>query len=66
MTRKVWIQIRLGGWGILLFSFIIQTIHLIVPFPDDWVMRLLNGLLGSIGTLCVMMGYFMLVRDELG
>ena len=64
MTRKLWIQIRLGGWSILLCSFIIQTIHLIVPFPNEWMMTLLNGLLGSIGTLCVMLGYFMLVREE--
>jgi hypothetical protein len=66
MTRKLWIELRLGGWGILLFSIIVQTIQFIVPFPNEWMMRLLNGLLGSIATFWVMMGYFMLVRDELG
>lgn len=66
MTRKLWIKIRLGGWSLLLVSFIVQTIHLIAPFPGEWVMNLLNGVLGSMGTFCVMMGFFMLVRDELG
>ena len=65
MTKTRWILIRLGGWSILFFSFVLQMINQVVPFLDESMIGLVNGLLGSVGTFCVMIGYLMLVRDEL-
>lgn len=62
--RKFWIQIRLSGWGIIFISFVLQIINLIDSLIDEQTMNLMNGLLGSIGTFCVMIGYLMLVSNE--
>jgi hypothetical protein len=64
MTRKKWIWTRLGGWGLLL-SFILYEINLLFDLFDSRVINLVNGLLGGVGTFCVLVGYYMLVRDEL-
>ncbi len=65
MTRKRWMWIRLGGWGLLLVSFILYEMNLLFNLFDSWVVNLFNGLLGILGTSCVLVGYYMLVRDEL-
>jgi hypothetical protein len=65
MTRKKWIWTRLGGWGLLLLSFILFEINLLFDLFDNRVINLVNGLLGGVGTFCVLVGYYMLVRDEL-
>jgi hypothetical protein len=64
MTRKKWIWTRLGGWGLLLLSFILYEINLLFDLFDSRVINLVNGLLGGVGTFCVLVGYYMLVRDE--
>jgi hypothetical protein len=65
MTRKKWIWTRLGGWGLLLLSFILFEINLLFDLFDNRVINLVNGLLGGVGTFCVLVGYYILVRDEL-
>ena len=57
--------IRLGGWGLLLVSFILYEMNLLFNLVDSRVVNLFNGLLGILGTSCVLVGYYMLVRDEL-
>lgn len=65
MSRKGWIWIRLGGWGLLFLSFVVYEVNLFIPLFDAWILNVVNGVLGGIGTFCVMVGYYMLVRDEL-
>ena len=65
MPRKKWIWIRLGGWGLLLLSFILYEMNLLFNLLDSHLLNLVNGLLGLLGTSCVMVGYYMLVRGEL-
>jgi len=57
--------IRLGGWGLLLVSFILYEMNLLFNLVDSRVVNLFNGLLGILGTSCVLVGYYMLVQDEL-
>lgn len=65
MNRKKWIWTRIGGWGLLLLSFILQEINLLFDLFDSRALNLVNGLLGVLGTSCVLVGYYMLVQDEL-
>lgn len=65
MNRKKWIWTRIGGWGLLLLSFILQEINLLFDLFDSRALTLVNGLLGVLGTSCVLVGYYMLVQDEL-
>ena len=65
MTRKKWMWIRLGGWGLLLLSFILYELNLLFDLLDSRALNLVNGMLGVLGTSCVLVGYYMLVRHEL-
>jgi len=64
MSKRRWIRVRLLGWSLILAWFLLYLVDLGFHVADSTVLDVLNGVLGAMGTFLVLIGYYMLTRDD--
>ncbi len=60
MSRRFWFRVRILGWILILFCFVLYTINIAIPFFPDYAISLAHGITGIFGTLLVLIGYYYL------
>ena len=64
MPRKFWIRLRILGWTLMFSWFVVgEACLLLSPLSQQWV-SLTGGFIGAIGTFFVLVGYWMLTRED--
>ena len=64
VSNRWWIRIRLLGWSLILAWFILYLLNLGFHVIDRDVLDIANGVLGALGTFLVLIGYYMLTREN--
>jgi hypothetical protein len=64
MSRQFWIRIRLLGWVLMLAWFLFYEVNVLLNLFTYQLINAMNGIFGAAGTFAVLVGYYMLVKDD--